>query len=123
MNLDSRRTALALANLAATSAAIVVVAASSLTEIRAPATAIIVLGVGISVMPRLGSRDLAMNVLLVLFVSVVVLICIAQLVTYVSVFSWQAVEWCLFGLTVIASTVELASERRRQRQGERRRGR
>jgi peptidoglycan/LPS O-acetylase OafA/YrhL len=106
-----RRRRIALANIALNILAALAIDLSSATAVRGPATAIIIFGTGIAIVPLLSTTDLALNMTLALLTSVAVLICVAQLVTYTQGFTWQPCERYLLVVTAIGSAVSLFSNR------------
>ncbi len=73
--------------------------------IRVIAGVIIVIGPGCAIVPLLRLHDRAVVVLLVLLVSISLLVCVAQTVTYVASFSWRP---CAIALLAITGAVTVA---------------
>ncbi len=75
--------------------------------VRAIASVIIVIGPGCAIVPMLGLRDRAVLALLVLLVSVSLLVCVAQTVTYVASFSWRPCAIALLAITGVGTAAQL----------------
>lgn len=75
--------------------------------VRAIASVIIVISPGCAIVPLLRLRDRAVVVLLVLLVSVSLLVCVAQTVTYVASFSWRPCAIALLAITGAGTAAQL----------------
>jgi hypothetical protein len=83
--------------------------------IRAIASVIVVIGPGCAIVPLLRLRDRTVAVLLVLLVSVSLLVCVAQTVTYVASFSWRPCAIALLAITGAGVAAQLLLSRRDRR--------
>ena len=108
MSTTDRRGSLALGNLVANWLALIVIAVSDVAPLRALACLVLVFGTGVALVPLLRLRDPALELTLILLVSIVVLICVAQAVTYIDFFSWRPCEITLFVVTLLGTTTQVA---------------
>ena len=104
----TRRLSLPVANLAASWLAVIVIGVSDVEPLRALACVAVVFGTGVALVPLLRITDLALTLTLMLLVSIVALICVAQAVTYIAFFSWRPCELALLAITVLGTTTQIS---------------